>query len=317
MGTVHPEMQNFIDLFGQVLEGSGTSSLRHDDPNVPRAILSALSVPEEMLPPIHKVEDRSIQSSGGNIPIRIYRPSDEVDLPVLMWFHGGGWVLGDLDGGNLNCRKFANEANCVVVSVDYRLAPETVFPGAVDDCLAATAWVAASSSELGIDPARIAVAGDSAGGNLAACVAYKARTEGPALVAQILVYPVIDADFNRPSYLDNAEGKLLTRSDMIWFWDCYVPDVAQRIDPAVAPIHATDLSGLPPAHIITAEFDPLRDEGEAYGAALTAAGVPTKTIRYDGMIHGFFNFAAEEPIEQVTNATAFATAALTKAFAKA
>ena len=316
MSKIHPEMQNFITLFGQVLAGSGLSGLRHDDPSIPRAALAALSMPEEMLPPIHSVEDRTIPGSGHEIPIRIYRPSDEAGLPVLMWFHGGGWVLGDLDGGNLNCRKFANEANCVVISVDYRLAPETAFPGPLDDCLAATVWVAASAAQLSIDADRIAVAGDSAGGNLAACVAYRARDEGPKLVAQILIYPVTDADFERASYLENATDKLLTRDDMIWFWDCYVPNTNDRTNPAVAPIHATDLSGLPPAHVLTAEFDPLRDEGEAYGAALKAAGVPTETIRYNGMIHGFFNFGAEPPIKEVVDATAGATAALIKAFAK-
>lgn len=162
----------------------------------------------------------------------------------------------------LNCRRLANDAECVVISVDYRLAPETRFPGAHEDCIAATDWVAASAEELGIDATRIAVGGDSVGGNLAIGVTHHAREHGPPLVFQLLVYPVTDADFDRPSYIENAEGYFLTKNMMEWFWDCYVPDVEQRKHQMASPLRASNLSNLPPAFIITSEFDPLRDEGK-------------------------------------------------------
>jgi len=313
MNNLHPEIQNFINLFDMGLASIGLTDLPTDDIPTLRNTLG-VPFPEEMLPSIHSIENRTIPGPEGDIPIRIYRPSDAEKLPVLIWFHGGGWVLHSVENGELTCRKFANDVECVVVSVDYRLAPETPYPGAIDDCAAATTWVAESAAELGIDPTRIAVAGDSAGGNLAACVAYRARENGPELVFQLLIYPVTDANFDRPSYLDNAEGYLLTRHAMQWFWDCYVPDHAQRTEPDAAPLQADDLSGLPPAHIITAEFDPLRDEGEAYGAALQAAGVEVETLRYDGMAHAFFNLMTAEPVDQVIAATENATAALRRAF---
>ena len=224
------------------------------------------------------------------------------------------WVLGNLDTAEFSCRKLANDVECAVVSVDYRLAPETSFPGAIEDCSAATIWVASAADELGIDPQRIAVGGDSAGGNLTACAAYVARENGPTLAFQLLIYPVVDADFGRASYLDNAEGYLLTRSAMQWFWDLYVPDTEDRRNVGVSPIHAADLSGLPPALLITAEFDPLRDEAEAYGAALEAAGVAVETRRYNGMIHGFFHMLTENPVDGISAASRDAVAALRRAF---
>lgn len=313
---LHPGMKSFIDSVSAFMSEKGLTDLQSADVKVTRSIFEAFVAPEELLPSIHHIDDRTIPGPSGEIPIRIYRPSDESGLPVLMWFHGGGWVLGNLDWAELNCRKFANEAKCVVVSVDYRLAPETPFPGAIEDCYAATTWVAESGQELNIDTTKIAVAGDSAGGNLAACVAYRSRNSGPALVFQLLIYPVVDADFNRPSYIDNAEGYFLTQAYMQWFWDCYVPKMADRKNPLVAPIHASDLSGLPAAHIITAEFDPLRDEGEAYGEALKAAGVKVEIHRYNGMIHGFYNLLTPEPIDEVVTATRKATDALKEAFGK-
>ena len=233
-----------------------------------------------------------------------------------MWFHGGGWVLGDLDTGEFKCRKLAHDVGCVVVSVDYRCAPETPFPGAIDDCFAATLWAASSADELGVDPSHIAVAGDSAGGNLAACVALRARDAGLNLVFQLLVYPVIEANFDRASYSENAEGYLLTASAMKWFWDCYVPNIADRNHPDVAPICASDLSGLPPALVMTAEFDPLRDEAEDYGQALKAAGVDTVTRRYIGMTHAFYMLPTETPVAEIDAATDESTEALRWAFNK-
>lgn len=314
MSGLHPEMRKLVDQLEQMLREAGLSDLHSGGVEKARAFLAGLAPPAETLPSIHRVESRTIPGPGGQIPVRIYHPSDQDHLPVLMWFHGGGWVLGTLDFAEATCRMLANRVSCVVVSVDYRLAPETPFPGAVEDCLAATRWVAASAAELRIDATRITVGGDSAGGNLTAGVAYCAREAGQALALQLLVYPVIDADFERPSYCDCAEGYLLTRSAMQWYWDRYVKDPAQRRDPRVSPIHAKDLAGLAPAFILTAEFDPLRDEAEAYGKALVAAGVAARTKRYEGVIHGFFGIPTEQPVPEVLAAFDDAVEALQRAF---
>lgn len=240
------------------------------------------------------VSDVSCPGPAGPIPLRVYTPPGPRPHPVLVYFHGGGWVTGDLDSSDTRCRILADWARCLVVSVDYRLAPEHPFPAAADDSFAATTWVAEHAAELGADPRRIAVGGDSAGGNLAAVVALMARDRGgPSLVFQYLVYPVVDCDLDRPSHKDNGRGYGLTREGMAWYFEQYVPDAARRTDPLVSPIRAKDLSGLPPALVITAEFDPLRDEGEAYAEALRAAGVPVTVTRYDGMVHGFVSQARE------------------------
>jgi acetyl esterase len=239
------------------------------------------------------ISNRSIPGPHGDIPVRIYNPGGGAPLPVLVYFHGGGWVIGDLETHDRICRALANGAACVVVSVDYRLAPEHRFPAAAEDCYAATVWVARNAADIGAEAAHLAVGGDSAGGNLAAVVALMARDRRePKLAFQLLVYPVTDGSFDTHSYRDNAEGYLLTREAMQWFWDHYVPDVAERTNPYVSPLRSRRLDGLPPALVITAELDPLRDEGEAYGAHLRAAGVPTQVTRYDGMIHGFFGMTA-------------------------
>jgi acetyl esterase len=289
MSGLHPEIRKVLDLFEQALRDAGLSDLHSGGVDSARAFLRALAPPAEAWPPNSQRPSARRAWASGRDPDRVYYPSDSTQLPVLVWFHGGGWVLGDLDSTEFNCRRLANDVGCVVVSVDYRLAPETPFPGAIDDCFAATAWVAEFAGELGIDARRIAVGSDSAGGNLAACVAYRARTSGPPLMFQLLVYPATDAVFDRPSYKQNAKGYLLTRDAIQWFWDCYVPNSADRQPPLAAPLRAADLTGLPPALILTAEFDPLRDEGEAYGAALAAAGVAAETQCYQGMIHDFFN----------------------------
>ena len=272
-----------------------------------RALLDA--TPE----PVARVEDRAIPGPSGEIPVRLYAPSADEALPVLVFFHGGGWVIGSIDTHDMVCRALANAAGCLVVSVDYRLAPETCFPGAAEDCYAATAWVAEHARSLGADGSRIAVAGDSAGGNLTAAVTLMARDRsGPPLAFQWLIYPVAAPDFETESYQSCAEGYGLTRADMIWFWDHYVPEVSDRSNPYVAPLSAEDLSGLPPALVITAEYDPLRDEGEALAARLREAGVPTTLKRYDGQIHGFVsNFTV---MEQGRVAIDQAAAALRNAF---
>ncbi len=314
MGRVHPVIERVLTARDQEMSRRGLGDLHSQGVEAARALSADGVAPLEKRPPIHRVEERRIAGPGGDIPLRLYWPNDDKELPLLMWFHGGGWVLGGLENSDLHCRQLANQAGCCVVSVDYRLAPETPYPGAIDDCMAATVWARKAAAELGMDPGRIAVGGDSAGGNLAACVAYRARAAGLPLVFQLLVYPITDADFSRPSYLDNAEGFLLTRSAMQWFWDCYVPDPAKRTAADAAPLRAADLTGLPPAFILTAEFDPLRDEGEAYGAALQEAGVEVVIRRYDGMVHAFFNMITDEPVAQIDAAAQDAVEALRKAF---
>jgi acetyl esterase len=238
---------------------------------------------------IAAVEDRKLPGPAGEIPVRIYRPEAKGVLPALVYFHGGGWVIGSIETHDGSCRDLANRAGCVVVSVDYRLAPEHRYPAAAEDCFAATQWVAANAAALGVDPRRIAIGGDSAGGNLTAVVAQMARDRrGPALCFQLLIYPVTDADFSRASYRENAEGYLLTTKAMEWFWGHYVPEAGRRREAYAAPLQAKVVAGLPPAFVLTAEYDPLRDEGEAYAKRLQEAGVPTRLQRYDGAIHGFF-----------------------------
>jgi acetyl esterase len=247
--------------------------------------------------PVGDVEDRMIPRPDGEIPVRIYHPKGAAESrPGVVYFHGGGWVICDLDSHDGGCRRLTNAIDAVVVSVDYRLAPEHRWPAAADDAYAASRWVADHARELGIDPARLAVAGDSAGGNLTAVVAQMARDrDGPQLSYQLLVYPVTDVSTARhdyPSKRENAAGFFLTTASMEWYRDQYLAESAHGEDPYVSPIRATSLAGLPPACVVTAEMDPLRDEGEAYAAALEAAGVPVTTYRAPGMFHGFFNMDA-------------------------
>jgi acetyl esterase len=265
---------------------------------------------------VGKIEDRTIPGPDGNeVPVRVYWPVDTApSLPAVVFFHGGGWVIGGIESHDATVRSLVDQTGFVFVSVDYRLAPEHRYPAAADDCYAATAWVAANAASLGIDPARIAVAGDSAGGNLAAVVALMARDRGgPALAFQLLVYPCTDtATGSYASYDENAKGYFLTTESMHWFYDHYCGD-ADRSHPYLAPMNADDLSGLPPALVITAEFDPLRDEGEAYAARLREFGVAAESVRYDGQIHGFFSMTSM--IDRAKDAQAAAAAALRGALA--
>ncbi len=247
------------------------------------------------IPPLSNpvsVEVRKVRGRDGHlIPIRIYRPKTEQPHPVLISMHGGGWVRGSLDGDEFRSHFIAHEAGCAVVSVDYRLAPDHRYPAALEDCYDVTEWVADQALVLGFDAARMGVMGDSAGGNLAAAMALKARDEGgPALSCQVLLYPICDHDFDRPSYIENAQGKLLTRELMQWFWDQYADD-ADRDQQYLSPLRAKDLSGLPPALIITAQYDPLRDEGELYAQKLLEAGNTVEALRMDGLIHPFQTLA--------------------------
>ena len=228
---------------------------------------------------------------AGQIPVRTYRPAGvaaDTGLPALVFFHGGGWVIGDLETHDVLCRQITAAAEIEVIAVDYRLAPEHKFPAAADDAWAATRWVVENAGRLGVDPARLAVGGDSAGGNLAAVVALMARDAGaPSIKYQVLLYPVTDVGTETGSYRDFADGYMLTRDAMKWFFDHYLKSADDAKDWRVSPLRAPSLAGLPPALIVTAGFDPLRDEGEAYGRALRAAGVRVDYICYGGMIHGF------------------------------
>ena len=239
--------------------------------------------------PMAKVLERRIDGPGGALGLRIYTPEGSGLFPLMMFFHGSGFVLCSLDTHDGMCRNLAAGIGCVVVSVDYRLAPEHKFPKGPDDCLAATRWAAANAVELDIDPARIMVAGDSAGGNMAAVTALRLRDDGgPPLCGQMLLYPVTDYHTpGTPSYAENANGYGLTRDAMEWFWAHYLTSPVEAENPYASPLRAQDLSGLPPAFVMSAELDPLRDEAELYGERLKAAGVPTEITRRPGMNHGF------------------------------
>jgi len=221
--------------------------------------------------------------------VRVYRPAGDAAKPVIVYYHGGGWVLGSLETHDGTCRRLADGADAVVVSVDYRMGPEDRFPAAVDDSYAALTWVAANAAEIGADPARLVVAGDSAGGNLAAVMSQRAREDGPAIAFQLLIYPVTDHEFTSVSMEENAVGYYLTRDAMRWFYDHYLEDPSQGDDPRVSPLRAADLSGLPPAFVLTAQYDPLRDQGIAYADALREAGNVVEMTMYEGLFHGFFS----------------------------
>jgi acetyl esterase len=243
--------------------------------------------------PVAEVVDRTIERPGGPLGVRIYRPDRSATLPVLVFFHGGGWVLCDLDSHDPVCRALANQVGCVVVSVDYRRAPESRYPAAVEDAYAATRWVARHADELGVDPDRLVVMGDSAGGNLAAAVALMARDRGgPRIAYQVLVYPITDHDFHTGSYRDFGVDHYLTTAAMRWYWDQYAPALADRNQPYLSPLRADDLLALPPALIVTAECDPLRDEALAYALRLREAGTAVEQTTYEGMFHGFFTLTA-------------------------
>ncbi|WP_428483269.1 alpha/beta hydrolase [Rhodopila sp.] len=240
---------------------------------------------------VGEVRDILVPGPMGRLPVRTYHPAPGKSLPLVVYFHGGGWVIGDIEIADRPCRALANASQCVVASVNYRLSPETKFPGPVDDCYAAMCWLAEHAADIGAEGRSVAVSGDSAGGNLAAVMALMARDRGgPVLSCQLLIYPVTAPAQGSTfaSYQDNAEGYLLTRGTMMWFWEHYLASADDGRNPYAAPLHAADLRGLPPAMVITAEFDPLRDEGLAYAQRLREAGVVVKSSHYQGMIHGFF-----------------------------
>lgn len=281
--TLDPQIAPLIDMldagFPPVHTMSGPEA---------RALIRSRFVPPPKPLPVAEVRDDMIEGPGGDIPVRIYRPdSRDTSLPILVYAHGGGFVFCDLDSHDALCRDIANRIPAVVISVGYRLAPEHRWPAAADDVYAVIGWAARNASDLGGDPDRLAVGGDSAGGNLAAVTALMARDQGgPLLAAQFLIYPVLAANFQNESYRLFGRGFYNPKPALQWYWDQYVPSPADREHPYATPVNA-ELDGLPPAVVVIAGHDPLRDEGLDFADALQAAGVPTVQLRYDGGIHGF------------------------------
>ncbi len=304
---VDPQVQTLLDLMratdGAPL-GPETLAATRDAFGVLVA-MTAGTGPESV-----SVDVCTIEGPHGDLALRIYSPDGEPGAArgAVLFIHGGGWTIGSAAAYDPIAKTIAAGADVVVVSVDYRLAPEHPFPVAYDECWTALQWLADDVADLGIDPRRLAVMGDSAGGNLSAVLAQRALASGgPHLAAQILVYPAVDADLDRPSYVENGAGYFLERSAMTFFWDSYTAAGADRFDERLSPLRAASLAGLPPALVITAEFDPLRDEGEAYADSLAAAGVEVERTRYDGMIHGFAMMptaitAGATALEQATRA---------------
>jgi len=275
---LHPQAQAVADFYAAMR----TTPFEELSPTEARALYSAGQVPSTEV--VHEIRD----VQAGSIPCRLYRPSAQTDPGLLVFFHGGGWVIGDLNSHDGVCRSLANKSGHAVLSVDYRLAPEHKFPAAFDDCAAAVKWAFENAKTLGIDNSRMAVGGDSAGGNLAAAVAL---AEVVPLKFQMLIYPAVDMRMESPSINENANGPILTKSVMAWFVAHYMSSDADRAHISASPMLASDeqLKKMPPAIVITAQFDPLRDEGEAYGKRLVENGVSATITRYNGAFHGFFN----------------------------
>ena len=275
---LHPQAQAVADFYAAMR----TTPFEELSPTDARALYSAGQVPSTEV--VHEIRD----VLAGSIPCRLYRPSAKKDLGLLVFFHGGGWVIGDLNSHDGVCRSIANKSGHAVLSVDYRLAPEHKFPAAFEDCVAAVKWAHENADALGIDNSRMAVGGDSAGGNLAAAVAL---AEVVPLKFQMLIYPAVDMRMESPSISENANAPILTKSVMSWFVAHYMGSDADRANINASPMLASDeqLKNMPPAIVITAQFDPLRDEGEAYGKRLVENGVSATITRYNGAFHGFFN----------------------------
>ncbi len=282
--TVDPQVRAMLDMMVE-MQFPGLSAF---PPPEAREAMKAMNADRGPGAPMAEIRDLTVPGPAGDIPVRVYRPVEETAPGLVVYLHGGGWVLGGIDTHDGSCRELAKRSGAVVASVDYRLAPEHPFPAAVDDSFAALGWLAEHAGSLGATPGRVVLAGDSAGGNLTAVCALLARDAGgPDLRLQLMLYPVTDAAMDTSSYEENAEGYLLTRADMAYFFAHYVGD-DHRDDWRLAPLRAKDLSGLPPAMVLTAGNDPLRDEGEAYAERLREAGVKVDAVRYQTLIHGFF-----------------------------
>ncbi|MDH4146887.1 MAG: alpha/beta hydrolase [Acidimicrobiia bacterium] len=286
---------------------SGAKPLHESTVEEARELTKAFAEMAGPAPAVARREDHRVTVDGGDILVRVLVPPQGA-RGVICYLHGGGWVIGSADDYETLARKLAERTSCAVALVDYRLAPEHRHPVAADDCYAALCWTAEHLADISGRPdVPLVVAGDSAGGHLAAVVAQRARDRnGPDIALQVLVYPVTDADFDRPSYVDPANQLILDREAMMWFWDHYVPDEAQRAEPDASPLRAASLAGLPPAVVLTAEHDVLRDEGEAYAEALRQAGVPVDFRRHEGQTHGFFTLlmlpGSERGFQQVVKA---------------
>lgn len=289
--ALHPQVRQFLDQLAAA-NAPAFSDLEPADARVAyQQLIAMVPAPEAA---IGGTRDLDMDGAEGSLKGRLYWPeSPENALPVLVYFHGGGFVIGDLETHDPLCRGLCAASGCAVIAVDYRLAPEHPFPAAPEDCMAATLWVARKAQSLGLDASRMAVGGDSAGGNLAAVVAQRIRDEGgPALKAQLLYYPATRvADEPTQSAIDNAEGYLLTRADMAWFFGHYLPDPGKIDMKQLAPLQTERHDNLPPARIVVAGFDPLHDEGVAYAEALEAAGSAVTLVEHADTIHGFMNFA--------------------------
>ena len=264
---------------------------------------------------VGRIENILIPTPEGELLARVYSPDADSDtaLPVIVYFHGGGWVIADLNVYEPSCRALCNSVEAIVVSVAYRQSPEVKYPAAVNDAYAATQWVLQNAAQIGGDPTRVAIAGESAGGNLATVTCLKTKAEGGQMpIAQLLIYPVTDTSMSQPSYAENENSAPLNSKMMPWFWKYYLDEKAQKNDPYIAPLRAKDLSGLPPAIVITAENDPLRDEGEQYAVALANVGVSVDSKRFDGVTHEFFGVAGA--VSKAKEALDFATDGLKKVF---
>lgn len=287
----HPEINGLLEMMG-AMPSPPLGSL---SPQGAREAASEMFPAPDQPEPVGDVMELQIQGPDNNdLPIRVYVPDSEGPHPALIYLHGGGWVLGDVDMFDPTCRALTNAADRTVISVDYRLAPEHQFPAPLEDAYAALEWTAENAEAMQIDPEDIAIGGDSAGGNLAAAAALLARDrDGPSIDRQVLIYPVTDYAFDTDSYEENGEGYLLSKSDMEWFWDQYLRDEIDGKNTYAAPLQATDLADLPPATVVTCGFDPLRDEGAAYADALRDAGVDVNHLQYGDCIHGAIQLLVE------------------------
>jgi acetyl esterase len=298
-------------FMAQLVATPGLKPLHEMTPTEARGVVVLLNQMAGEGPKMARVDDRSVDTPTGPVPVRVLVPEGTV-RGLLVWFHGGGWVIGSVAESDVVARKLAARTRCAVVNVDYRMAPEHRFPVAVDDSYAALEWASAHMAEIAGATVPLIVGGDSAGGNLAAVMAQRARDrKGPRIALQLLVYPVTDADFTRPSYVAADNQLLLARPTMEWFWNHYAPGANDRAHPDASPLRAEDVTGLPPAIVLTAEHDVLRDEGEAYAQRLESAGVPTTFKRFAGQLHGFFTLVNVVPGHEL--GLDFAAAAIDKA----